>query len=318
MAALLVGVALFGATIYIPVFVLGVIGSSATNAGVVLNPLMMGWVVSSAITGQVITRTGRYRVWPITGTAFVLVGFWLLSRMGVSSTGLTAVRNMVIIGLGMGQMFQTYVLATQNAVARSDLGIATATIQFFRNIGATFGTAVFGTILIRRMASELAARLGARAASAVDLEGLAQGGAVGAASPRVGAAMRDSLASSLHTVFLAGTLLMALAMVVAFLLREIPLRNGLARLDPWRGGAGHRSCGRRDRPPGGPGCPGSSPGPAGTGRSGRGIAEVMTPRPALLQPPPSPVAVSDPSPPHLPDGISGRGRLPLPWPRLPT
>jgi hypothetical protein len=125
----------------------------------------------------------------------------------------------------MGQMFQTFVVATQNAVPRSHLGIATASIQFFRTIGATFGTAVYGAVLTRRFTSELTARLGAAA------DGLKPGallsGAVGVTdlSPPILEGVRDALARALHTVFAAGLPVMGIVLVAALLLRELPLRT---------------------------------------------------------------------------------------------
>jgi EmrB/QacA subfamily drug resistance transporter len=224
LAAFLIGVALFGATVFIPLFVQGAIGASATNSGVVLIPLMAGWVVSSIVVGQIITRTGRYRVFPIVGTALVVLGFWLLSRMTVESTSLEAVRNMVIIGLGMGPTFQTYLIAMQNSVERSDLGVATATQQFFRSIGATFGVAAFGTILNSRLSAELAARLGSGAPT-VDPQALLNGGGGTAIPPQAAFQVREALAASLQTVFLVGTVVMMVALIAAFLLKEVPLRT---------------------------------------------------------------------------------------------
>jgi EmrB/QacA subfamily drug resistance transporter len=223
-AALLVGVALFGATVYIPLFVQGVIGASAINSGVVLIPLMAGWVIGSITIGQVITRTGRYRVWPISGTAFVVIGFYLLARMDVHTSSLQATLNMVIIGLGMGQMFQTYLIAMQNAVEPSKLGIATATQQWFRSIGATFGVAAMGTVLNHRLAAELSSRLGPLAGR-VNVQDLLRGHVDRSLSSTVMLRLRESLAASLHTVFLDGTIVMLLALGVAFLLKEIPLRT---------------------------------------------------------------------------------------------
>ncbi|HXF56355.1 MAG TPA: MDR family MFS transporter [Actinomycetota bacterium] len=221
-ATFLVGVGLFGATIYIPVFVQGVLGASATNSGVVLIPLMMSWVVSSIVTGQVVTRTGRYRVWPITGTVCVLTGFWLLTRLHLGSSTLEPVRAMVVIGLGMGQMFQVYLIAMQNAVERSVLGAATSVQQFFRSVGGTFGVAAFGTVLNRRLAEELAGRLGPLAAGVGSSDLLEGGSSVPAA---VTEQARAALAGALHTVFVLATVAMALALVMAFLLKEVPLRT---------------------------------------------------------------------------------------------
>src|SRR5690348_18511863 len=101
-ASLLIGAVLFGALVYIPLFVQGAMGGSATNSGVVLIPLSLGWVVASIVSGQIISHTGRYRLFPIGGTILVVVGFWLVTRMDASTSSLTATENMLVIGCGMG------------------------------------------------------------------------------------------------------------------------------------------------------------------------------------------------------------------------
>jgi hypothetical protein len=224
-AALLIGAARLGVTIYLPVFMQGVIGASATHSGAVLIPLLISWTVASVTAGQIITRTGHYRIWPISGSLTCLAGFGLLSRLDVHATPRDAVVSMVVIGLGMGQMFQTYVVATQNAVPRSELGIATASIQFFRTIGATFGTAMFGSLLTWRLTAELAERLGG---SAHDISSSALlAGTIGLTDlpPQTVQAVRLALGASLHTAFLMGLPLMGLALVAALALKELPLRT---------------------------------------------------------------------------------------------
>jgi EmrB/QacA subfamily drug resistance transporter len=224
LASFLAGVVMFGVLIYIPVFVQGVIGKSATNSGVVLIPVMMGWVIASAATGRIISRTGRYRTWPITGTVTLVVGFWMMANMDVHTTMLVAFRNMVVIGLGMGQMYQTYLLAVQNAVPWRRLGISTATVQFFRSIGATFGTAAFGTLLNSRLTHELANRLGP-VATQVDTQRLLDPTTRIGLPTQTATAVREALAASLHSVFLVCLLLMGIALLMAFRLKERPLRD---------------------------------------------------------------------------------------------
>ena len=224
-AALIIGAGRLIVTIYIPVFVQGVIGTSATHSGVVLIPFMLAWIGSSIVAGQTVTRTGRYRIWPISGSLTSLIGFVLLSRLDAGSTPWQVTTYMAVIGSGMGQMFQTYVVAVQNSVPRSSLGIATASIQFCRTIGAMFGAAAFGTLLSRRLTSELASRLGA-SAHQVNPEALLAGTARVADMPlETVVIVRESLASSLHAGFLIGIPLMGLGLAAAFLLKEVPLRT---------------------------------------------------------------------------------------------
>jgi EmrB/QacA subfamily drug resistance transporter len=149
-AALLIGAVLFGVTIYVPVFTQGVLGTSATRSGVVLIPLSLGWVVASIISGQLVSRTGRYKAYPIIGSAFVLAGTILLTRLGADSTSAQVASALVVIGIGMGTMFQTFVIATQNRVDFSDLGVATAAIQFGRSMGGSISVALLGALLVSK------------------------------------------------------------------------------------------------------------------------------------------------------------------------
>lgn len=154
-AALLIGGVLFGVTIYVPVFVQRVLGSSATASGVVLIPLSLGWVCASVASGQVISRTGRYKAFPIVGSLLVLAGCVLLALLGEDSSRAVVTLDLTVIGLGMGSMFQTFVIATQNRIARSEMGVATAAIQFFRSMGGSLAVAGLGALLTARLAGGL-------------------------------------------------------------------------------------------------------------------------------------------------------------------
>jgi EmrB/QacA subfamily drug resistance transporter len=221
-ATFVIGAVLFGVTIYAPVYVQGVIGASATNAGVVLIPLSFGWVAASMTSGQVIARTGRYRWFPVVGSALVLVGAALLTTLGTGSSQLVASAFLLLIGLGMGTMFQTYVIATQNSVDVSRLGVATAALQFFRSMGGSVAVAALGTLLANRLAVELPAQLGT-AAPRVDSQRLLQGGANVPGALLEGT--RAALAASLHWTFIAVVPLAAAGLALAFWLPERPLRT---------------------------------------------------------------------------------------------
>jgi EmrB/QacA subfamily drug resistance transporter len=189
-ATFVIGAVLFGVTIYVPVFVQRVLGSSATVSGVVLIPLSLGWVVASIASGQAIARTGRYRAFPVLGSALVLAGTWLLTRLDPASSRLAVSVALVVIGVGMGSMFQTYVIATQNRVETTQLGIATATLNLFRSLGGSVAVAGLGALL--------AARAG------------------------------GGLAHALHDVFLALVPLAAIGLALSFGLEERPLRTAHA------------------------------------------------------------------------------------------
>lgn len=231
-ATLCVAMAMFGAIYYIPVFVQGVQGASVTGSGAVLTPMMLALVAMSTASGLVISRTGRYKLPILVGISLLGIGCFLLTRMDRGTTHGELVRNMILIGLGLGAGMQTFVLVVQNAVGRDDLGVATATTQLSRSIGSSLGTAVLGTILAQGMAREMAK------AGAAGMSSSGGGGELGAGSvldpqalrglsPEALEAVRTGLAHALHPVFLATLPLVGTAFVAALLLREIPLRRSV-------------------------------------------------------------------------------------------
>jgi Na+/melibiose symporter-like transporter len=207
LAGLGVGAVLFGITIYVPVYMQGVLQVSATSSGVVLIPLTLGWVFASFISGQLITKTGRYKIYPLLGSTLVLIGCALLTQLGVDSSSAVASAYLVVIGVGMGTMFQTFVIATQNRVDHSQLGVATAAIQFFRSMGGSLAVAGLGALLT------------AQISSGIDVNRLTAG------AGHVGAAARAALAHATHGVFVAIVPLAATVLVLSILLPEEPLRT---------------------------------------------------------------------------------------------
>jgi EmrB/QacA subfamily drug resistance transporter len=211
----LVGMAMFGTISYVPLFVQGVIGTSATSSGVVLTPLMLGAVTTSLLTGQLVSRTGRYRWNAILGPLVLTVGMVLLWRMNTSTTNGEAARNMVIAGIGIGSMMQVFVLSVQNAVTRSHIGSATALTQFGRQIGATLGVAIMGVIVNHGLPSGLSS------------------GAVDVGIHRLAPAGRSGLASAIHPAFLAAAVVSLAVWVIAVVwVKEQPLRRSLDEVSP--------------------------------------------------------------------------------------
>jgi EmrB/QacA subfamily drug resistance transporter len=154
-AALLIGGVLFAITIYVPVYVQRVLGASATSSGAVLIPLSFGWVLASMTSGQIIARTGRYKAFPVIGSLLVLAGSVLLALLGEDSSRIVVTLDLTVVGLGMGTMFQTFVIATQNRVPVTELGVATAAVQFFRSMGGSLAVAGLGALLTARLAGGL-------------------------------------------------------------------------------------------------------------------------------------------------------------------
>ncbi|MDX6518335.1 MAG: hypothetical protein QOF50_1181, partial [Gaiellaceae bacterium] len=217
----LVGMAMFGTISYVPLFVQGVIGTSATSSGVVLTPLMLGAVVTSFLSGQLVSRTGRYRWNVVLGPPVLALGMFLLSRMNAGTTNGEAARNMVIAGIGLGSMMQVFVLSVQNAVPRARIGSATALTQFSRQMGATVGVTVMGAIVNHGLPTK------------------ASHGAELSVIHRLSPTLRVALAHALHPAFLAATIVAVLAWLVALVgVKEVPLRESLDDIGPIEASAG--------------------------------------------------------------------------------
>jgi EmrB/QacA subfamily drug resistance transporter len=204
----LVGAAMFGTISFVPLFVQGVIGTSATSSGVVLTPLILGAVTTSFISGQIVSRTGRYRPNTLFGPIVLGAGMVLLWRMNIHTTNGEAARNMIVAGIGLGSMMQIFVLSVQNSVARRAMGTATALTQFARSIGSTLGVTVMGVLVNQNLPP--------------------RANAAGIAIHRLPRAGRVSLAHALHPAFLFGAVLCAGVFLISLLwIREAPLRTEL-------------------------------------------------------------------------------------------
>jgi EmrB/QacA subfamily drug resistance transporter len=227
-----VGFALFGALTYLPLFQQVVRGLSPTASGLQLVPLMVGLLASSIGSGQLITRTGRYKVFPILGTAIAAVGLFLLSGLEPDTGSVAVSAYMLVLGLGLGFVMQVLILAVQNAVPYSQLGVATSAATLFRSIGGSLGTAILGAIFANRLADELARRL---PAGSPDAAGLSSGQIDPAQLKLLPAAVHETYVSSftdsISTVFLIAAAVVAVAFLFAWLLEERPLRQTIEDSD---------------------------------------------------------------------------------------
>src|SRR6266699_978931 len=247
-ATFLVSAGMFGAILYIPLFVQGVLGNSATNSGVVLTPLMIGFIISSIMGGQLLSRTGRYKILAILGFIVAAARMFLLSRMTVSTSEGEVVRDMVITGLGIGVIMSLFTIVVQNAFPYRQLGEVTAGITFFRSIGSTMGVAVMGAIMTNTFQSELQSNMPAILKRLVPADKLAQlqnpqlllapdvvakiQHSFAALGPQglvifrqLIDAIRLSLSTAITSVFFLGFIIMLLGLFSVFFLREIPLRQ---------------------------------------------------------------------------------------------
>ncbi|MCX2727559.1 MDR family MFS transporter [Thermomicrobium sp. 4228-Ro] len=252
LAAFLIAIGMFGTILYLPLFVQAVLGRTATNSGAVLTPMMLAFVFSSVVGGQILSRTGRYKVLAIATVAVATLGMFLLSRMDVRTTNATVVRNMIVLGLGIGTTMSLFTIVMQNAFPPERLGEVTSALTFFRSIGGTVGAAILGTVMTNRFQSELGGRIPNEIRALVPPERLAalenpqvfmspeamqqmrqQAAAFGPQGQQlldlVLSAVRMALATALDHVFLTGTIILAFALLCTMLIPEVPLRRSNAR-----------------------------------------------------------------------------------------
>ncbi|MFF9199078.1 MFS transporter [Streptomyces sp. NPDC014779] len=218
-----VGIALFGAASYLPTFLQMVEGASATESGLLMLPLMGGIVVASVVSGQLISRTGRYKAYPVAGAAVATLGMWLLSRMDTDTPRLQHSLWQAVLGTGIGLIMPVLVLAVQNSVRPADLGTATSAHNYFRQIGGSVGAAVFGTLFAARLDDALAERLPRDSAGALPPAESVTPQSVHALPPALRDAFVQAYADAMPRIFLYLVPVLALGLVLAFFLKEKPL-----------------------------------------------------------------------------------------------
>jgi EmrB/QacA subfamily drug resistance transporter len=221
----IVGFGLFGAIIFLPQYMQIVKGVGATESGLLLLPVMAGVLVASIGSGQLITRTGRYKVFPIVGTLLTAVGLFLLSRLTPTTSHLASTFFMLVLGLGLGLTMQVLVLAVQNSVDYRDLGTATSVSTFFRSIGGSFGVSIFGTVFNNVFRHNLAAALGPAAARFRSGTGNTSPASLAKLPAAIHTEFVHAYSSSLDRVFLSAVPVLLAAFVLSWFLREVPLKE---------------------------------------------------------------------------------------------
>lgn len=254
--AVIIGMGMFGGIAVLPQYLQIVQGASPTEAGLLTVPLVLGIMTASVISGQITSRTGRYKIFPVIGTALMVVGLLLLSRIGVDTSLWQVDVYMAVFGLGLGGCMQTLILAVQNAAGPRDMGVATASATFFRQMGGTLDTAIFLSILF----STVGDRIGQAFASVAStpefraaltdptvradpanrpvFDAMAAGGLGGNATgvlddssflhqlePRLARPFLVGFSDSISLVFLVGAAIMVFAFVLLLFLEEVPLRT---------------------------------------------------------------------------------------------
>jgi MFS family permease len=254
----LTAMGMFGAILYIPLFAQAVLGVSATDSGFILTPLMMGLIISSTISGQIISRTGKYKVLAIVGIILVTAAMFALTILSVGTTNASLAIRIAFLGVGLGITMPIFNIAVQNAFPQTQLGVVTASVQLFRSVGGTVGTAIMGSVLNNALASKLStlssepfAKQMAATNPNFSVSKLDANALQGFLSKDVQlnitsklqqlpvsiqpqamdsfhafiAKAKEIFASSVSEVFIIGTVLMSIALLVSFFLKEIPLRK---------------------------------------------------------------------------------------------
>jgi len=239
----LVGFALFGAVTFLPLYQQTVQGATATNSGLLLLPMMLGVMATSFVIGSLITKTGRYRIYPIIGGAIMAVAMLLLTRLADDTSKLESTAYMVILGLGMGFLMQTTLLIAQNSAEMKDLGVASSTATFVRSIGGSFGVSVFGAVFNSRLKDSMTEDLGPQSASLVDKVGGNLGTEGMAAIAKLlppdqlqafVVAIKHAIAFATSGLFWWAVGFAALVPVLAYFVKEVPLR-GAPKTEPPQG-----------------------------------------------------------------------------------
>ncbi|NEA98227.1 MFS transporter [Streptomyces sp. SID13726] len=221
LVGLVIGVALFGAASYLPTFLQMVDGASATESGLLMLPMMAGIVGASVVSGQLISHTGRYKVWPVLGTALSVLGMWLLSRLEADTPRLHYSIWMAVLGAGIGMVMPVLILAVQNSVRPADLGTATSANNYFRQIGGSVGAAIFGTLFAHRLADALADEL-PTGSGLPDPEAITPQ-LVHALPPALRDGYIRAYADAMPRIFLYLVPVLVLGLLIAFFLKEKPL-----------------------------------------------------------------------------------------------
>jgi EmrB/QacA subfamily drug resistance transporter len=224
----LLGFAMFGAINFLPLYQQTVQGASATNSGLLLLPMMAAAMVVSLFVGQVITRTGRYKVFPVIGGVGMAVGMWLLSLQDAHTSRLQTGLFIAVLGLGMGFLMQTTMLIAQNSVEQKDLGVSSSATTFFQSIGGSFGVSLFGAIFNHRLATEIAAKLGAAGAKLTKTGARLDPAALKSLPSPIRVGFLESLANAVSGVFGWAILFAVAVPVLAILIKEVPLRGAPA------------------------------------------------------------------------------------------
>jgi MFS family permease len=237
---------MFGMIIFVPLETQGVLGVSVTNSGLLLTPMMLGLIVSSVLTGQLMTRIKHYHYIGTIGLALVMAGLYLMAQTTTATSQASVTLDIVLVGLGLGVTMPLYINAVQSALPTRYLGVGTSQIQFWRNVGGTISSAILGSILAQRLPGAISSEItklnlppafkNVMGSSASNPNALLDPAKIAAAKAKLPPqlaplfdqamhAVRQALALTLHDVFVISVVLMALALVASLFMPDVPLRS---------------------------------------------------------------------------------------------
>jgi MFS family permease len=231
------GFVMFGATLFLPLYQQSVQGASATNSGLLLLPMLGAMLVTSMVAGRVTTSTGKYKVFPVLGSALMIVGLYLLSTMDTGTSRLTSGIFMAVVGLGMGCLMQITMLVAQNSVEMKDMGVASSSTTLFRTLGSSFGVAIMGALFNHRVQDVMAERAGALGSKVTEQSAQLDAKGLLELPVPVREAYQHAVSAGTHSAFLLGAVVAVVALVAAVFVKEVPLK-----------GAGPKEDGKPDTP----------------------------------------------------------------------
>ena len=222
----ILGVGFFGALIFLPMYLQIVKGSSPTVAGLQMIPMTIGMLIATISSGRIISRIGRYKPFPILGTGLAAFSMWLMSHIAVDTPYWQIAATMVLLGMGMGNVMQVLILAVQNSVHPREMGVATSGSTFFRSIGGTFGTTIFGAIMTNTLASKIIAAMPESAQGTVDVDQMTNAMSTISQLPDpLKGIVLQAFSDSLALVFLVGAPVMLAGFVFALMLPDVRMRG---------------------------------------------------------------------------------------------
>ncbi|MEU0118293.1 MDR family MFS transporter [Streptomyces bobili] len=223
------GFVMFGATLFLPLYQQSVQGASATNSGLLLLPMLGAMLVTSMVAGRITTSTGRYKIFPVVGSALMIVGLYLLSTMDTGTSRLTSGVFMAVVGLGMGCLMQITMLVAQNSVEMKDMGVASSSATLFRTLGSSFGVAIMGALFNSRVQDAMSERAGSLGSKITEQSAQLDAASLARLPAPAREAYQFAVSDGTHAAFVLGALVAVVALVAAVFVKEVPLRGAEPR-----------------------------------------------------------------------------------------